>query len=604
MKNYTLVLLLILVNLGLFGQSRWQEIIEEKHTSHPNISSSLYQIGKFAMEDPAGAKEKIQEANLTTRSDGRIFVEVQFGWDTEKTVDFDFGNTPFFEIQNRYRNLIGGWILPDKMLELSEALPPAYIVRTPNRYSNDHEGITVTNALSYQSNGATGNGVRIAVIDPGFGNLGTAQSAGTAPSSPVTFDHTGSLNPFASGNVHGTGCTEIIFEYATGATFFLHKIAGESQLATAINQAIADNVDIISHSSSYFNTGWADGSGTVCAAVKDATDAGILYFHGAGNFHKRHWQGDYKDDDGDQWHEFNNLDETNEITIASGNSITAHLQWPGSPSATNDFDLYLFNDANGSTLATSTSTTDFETLTWTNINPISVTVELAVFRFNSTKVKFELFAPTGNDFKYGQTGGATASPANSLEDFCITVGAVNWNTYDSATPTIESFSSWGPTNGGIIVPDLCAPDGMVVTAYPTGFFGASAGGPNTAGMTAVLWSEHNYLSAEGVLSAVYGLAELYNDFGTPGHDVTYGRGGIELPDFTNNSRFVYDDAGNTAGSTSLPFINIEQANDLAPANTNIFFLGGTYNAPPTGQQVLSTPMIYKSLKDNAVIKGN
>jgi hypothetical protein len=110
---------------------------------------------------------------------------------------------------------------------------------------------------------------------------------------------------------------------------------------------------------------------------------------------------------------------------------------------------------------------------------------------------------------------------------------------------------------------------------------------------------HSYLSATGIKELVHGLAALYNDWGEPGKDNTYGDGGIYLPDFTNNSRFIYKGANNTGGLSSLPYISMEQADDIAPDNTNIFYLGDVHT-PPAG--VISTPLIYRSLEESAIIK--
>ena len=593
-------LLLIFVAVCGWAQQLSQEDVDiSLKDLELNVASELYHYSAKVAEDPSNFLSEAERLNVPVR-DGKIYVQLREGWDSSVEIDEEELRELGLEVHATFRNTAGVWIAPDQLLDISANLPSKYLMRFDNNFATEHEGITVTNAADHQANGALGQGVTIAVIDIGYNQLTAAQNAGTAPSTVTLIDHTGSGQPFESGTVtHGTGCTEIIYEYAPNATYYLHKISGETQLALAVLSAIGNGVDFISASLSYFNTGWADNTGTPCAAVETATNAGLVYFHGVGNFNKRHYQEPFSDNDSDDWHNFGTTDEINGVDLEDGDDINAYLQWAGTPSTTNDFDLYLYDVSDLTVLASATGTSDFEELSWTNNTGGAITVGLAIYRYNSTKINFELFSPTGDDYEYGETGGSSASPSNSTEDMCITVGAVNQLVYGNASPNAEGFSSRGPTNNGLIVPDLAAPDNVTLTSYPNGFSGSSAGGPNTCGLAAILWSEHDYLSAEGVIEVIKGFARLYNDWGDPGKDNTFGDGGIYLPDFTNNARFIVPEANNVGGVNTLPYIDMEQADDLAPNNTNIFFLGGSHDVPAG---VISTPMTYRSLHENATVK--
>lgn len=595
------VIIVVLAPFLASAQLTREHAILGTKTDLPRMCSALWHLGAMAANDSLATLQYAASLDMQVRSDGKIYVQIQRGWDTAVDIDPEVLGSLGIEVQDHYRNTAGCWVNPDKLIATAEILEGDMILRSANRHSVDHEGVIVTNSLDYKTiGGANGQGFKIGVIDLGYSLLTNAQMAGTAPNPPAdTVDWTGT--GLMTGTPHGTGCTEICFEYATQATYYLHKITGEPQLGNAINDLIGDGVDMITSSISYYNTGWADGTGVPCAAVKDATDAGILFFHGSGNFNLRHYQGVFTTTDGDDWHEYVGLDETNEVNVANGVTITIYMQWEGTPSSTNDFDLYLFDEANGNQLASATLSSDYEVLNWTNNTGSTVTAEVAVFRFNSSNDDFEYFISTnGLVLQFGQTGGSSASPSNSLEDLCITVGAIDNDEYDEADPQAESFSSRGPTNGGRIVPDLIAPDDLTLVSYPNGFSGSSAGGPNTCGLTAVLWSEHTYLSATGIKELVRGLAALYNDWGDPGKDNTFGEGGIYLPDFTDNARFIYPGANNTGGLSTLPYLSFEQANDIAPVNTNIFFLGGVHSVPVG---IIDSPMKYRSLEENAIIKN-
>ena len=204
---------------------------------------------------------------MTVRNDEKVYVRIQKGWDTSVDIDKEFIEDLGFEVQNVYKHTAGCWVDFAQIQELNALIPEGMLMRPENLFSAEHEGITKTNAAEYQINGALGQGVDIAVIDIGYGALASAQSAGTAPASPTLVDLTASGQPFASGTNHGTGCTEIIFEYATQANYTLYKITGISQLGLAVASAIASGVDLISSSLSYYNTGWADGTGLACAAA-------------------------------------------------------------------------------------------------------------------------------------------------------------------------------------------------------------------------------------------------------------------------------------------------------------------------------------------------
>jgi len=579
----------------------------EQQTSYLNFDNSVYRVALANELNPAEALLTAKNREMLTRADGKIFVEIKHGWDRKDWGDLDISTIPFFEVSNEYNSLKGGWIATKNLAQLSNILPDGYRVSAANNFANDHEGITVTNSLDYQNNGAQGQGIKIGIIDSQWLSWAAAQAAGTVPANPTAqVNHINPGGAWSTGTTpHGTGVTEVIYEFAPSAEFYLHKASSSSQVGDAITQLIASGVDMVVRSATNFNSGWEDDSGDACQWVTDLTNAGILFFHGSGNFNLRHWQGQFLSNDGDLLHEWtpNVIDETNDVMVRNGQNINVFLSWPGTPSSTNDYDLFMYDE--NLVLLDSDTGNDFKFTSWTNNTGDSMEVKISVRRTNSNNDNFELFVPRGGTgIEYTSGSGSTGSPANCSNELSITLGVVDQLVYNNSNPPLEIFCSRGPTNGGAIKPDITAPDNVTLVSYPGGFSGASAGGPNAVGLAAVLWSEHPYLSAEGLMDVIYGLAELYNDWGDPGMDNSYGRGGIQLPNYTSNSRFIIKDNDNS-GVNDRPYKSAEQADALAPEDLNLFFLGKTFDAPSTpDSDVLNKEMIYRSLKEDAIIKAN
>ncbi|MEL6988201.1 MAG: S8 family serine peptidase, partial [Bacteroidota bacterium] len=251
--------------------------------------------------------------------------------------------------------------------------------------------------------------------------------------------------------------------------------------------------------------------------------------------------------------------------------------------------------------------TAFENVSFFNTGPAFQAYVLIRNR-GTTSRKFEFFIRgiAGNLQFFND--GSTVSPSNSLEDRAITVGVVNFNNYNQDNPPLEPFCSRGPTNGGRIVPDLCAMDGCTAVSYPPGangiggFFGASAGGPNLMGFLAAFWSEHNYLSQDELLEVVFKLASNYNDWGDPGKDNSYGHGGVYVPTYRNKTRFIYKALNNTNANADGPFIDMDQADNLVNQNSNLFFLGETFDGTTSGPTIIRNPNIYRSAGVSSYIK--
>ncbi len=599
--------LLLFMN-GLNAQDfTWSEINLQQ--GYEEMPQPIFELAKFVQENGKPTRAQSKQFNVATRVDGKIFLEIQCGFDVEVKPALKPETLTFFEKETEYKNVVGGWVEAGDIFSLYQTLEEPYFMLASIPAIISQTGDTVTNATSYMNNVLGGLGLKVAIFEPFYGGIYSSQAAGKVPTPFYEHDFSSSGDPFDDGDVHGTGVTEIIYHFAPQAEFHLYKFATPTQFSAAMQDAIAEGIDVISLSLGFPNTGWADGTGVPNMAVKDATDAGIIVFSAAGNNQKYHWQGHFDDGaqiDGDHvWD--GSVDEGNDIDVPNGKTLACHLQWKGTPTANNDFNLRFFNAITGVLLASNTATVGPASLNWTNTTGSLLKVAVVVNRLNSTQTEFELFAVNtgGYQLQYNSTGNSIIAPSTSGEDLSIIVGAVARENYDGPITYVESYSSRGPSNSGRILPDIVAPTNLVNYSYPSGMSGTSAAAPCAAGIALLLWSEHDYLSAEGLIDVIYGLTKLYNHWTIGGveQDNEWGRGGIELPNYTANSRFIIEGVTNN-NDLDRPFDKVERADYLSPQDLNLFFLGGTYGPPNNAQDVLDKPMIYRSLKENALIEAN
>jgi hypothetical protein len=390
-----------------------------------------------------------------------------------------------------------------------------------------------------------------------------------------------------------------VFDHVPNAQYNIYKVATTSDLGNAVNQCITNGVDVISHSVSWYNLGWADNTGAACTAANNASNNGILFFNSAGNRNGQHWQGNFDNSDGDSWHNWiGTADEQNTFTLGAGRSVNVRMQW-NSASSSDHYDLYLYSSTSA-VLASSTNTNSFETLSYTNSGASTQTLNVAVLRNTASPPEFEVFIDGGpSDLEYFSSAGSTTSPSNALGSNVISVGAVPQTSYGSPTGTsgIEaSYSSRGPTNSGNQAPDLCAPTNTTTVAYAGAFGGTSCATPNAAGAAAAFWSGHPSLNATGVRRILFAKADLYKDWGTNGTDNVFGRGGVFLHDYYSLNRYVLKSALNTSSQSTLPYYSIEDIdNDGAvPSGLRIYYLDN-YDTAPGSSVLINKPMLYRSI---------
>ena len=539
------------------------------------------------------AKPLIAEDHYYTKGDS---VLVECSASTKEELDVEALNAAGAKLHYTYENYATGYIQIDDLLELDEKVTTNNFIRMiPIDHAFDNQGPSLTNSDSYV-NGTAGSGIKIAIIDSGFGSYNAIMNntSGSLPSSYIFYDCTSGVcvssgTPTGT-STHGTSCVQIVYDHAPLATYRLYRVNGAAQRAAAITHADGINADVISMSQSSYNTGWEDDSGVVCSATNGAlSNNDMLIFVSAGNRNGTHYQSFWSDSNGNNWHNFSGNDERNNFTISNGGVTRLDMQWSGTPVAgIRDYDLFLFDANTNALLASSTNASSFEELNYVNTTGSTQSVYLGVRNVGIIKPEFEIFNHDDNNsnFQYSSTDNSTTSPSNSTEPNVLSIAAVDRIDYDDSNPPTMDYSSIGPSNQGGGGIDLAGPTNCTVATATGGsanFGGTSCATPNAAGTAVAFWSRHPSITANNLRKLLLKKASLYKDWGAGAYDDNYGSGGIYLYDYSNVNVFVdqLDGVNGIAPDGGIyPWDNVKDVNNLGLSGRNVVLLSNDLNAAP------------------------
>jgi hypothetical protein len=418
--------------------------------------------------------------------------------------------------------------VPREHLRALADIPGISFIRRPRLFTalgpRTTEGVLPTGALLLQSAGWRGQNVKIAIIDLGFAGLSRALDSKVIKREVIvdTQDYTG--EGLEVGTAHGTGVAEIVHAMAPQAWLYLKKVADEIDLSNAVDDAIAQGVQIINYSVGVANANFGDGTGIVAAIVDRARAHGILWVNAAGNHAQSHWMGPFSDRNFNNWLEFAPGREELLIKVDFPGSIQLYLTWDDWPRTAQDFDLFLY-DAQGRLVASSQNyqtgfeepTEQIEYVAWALGVYRARVLARRVFR---TNIRLKIFNLSQQPIEPNVPAGSILTPADARGAFAV--GAISVRSWKDGPQ--EPFSSQGPTSDGRIKPDIAGPDG-VSSFTLTYFSGTSASAPHVAGAAALLLSQHPEWTADQLESALEAQAV---DLGEPGKDNIYGAGRLDL----------------------------------------------------------------------------
>jgi hypothetical protein len=418
--------------------------------------------------------------------------------------------------------------VPREHLRALADIPGISFIRRPRLFTalgpRTTEGVLPTGALLLQSAGWRGQNVKIAIIDLGFAGLSRALDSKVIKREVIvdTQDYTG--EGLEVGTSHGTGVAEIVHSMAPQAWLYLKKVADEIDLSNAVDDAIAQGVQIINYSVGVANANFGDGTGIVAAIVDRARAHGILWVNAAGNHAQSHWMGPFSDRNFNNWLEFAPGREELLIKVDFPGSIQLYLTWDDWPRTAQDFDLFLY-DAQGRLVASSQNyqtgfeepTEQIEYVAWA---PGVYRARVLARRVFRTNIRLKIFNLSQQPIEPNVPAGSILMPADARGAFAV--GAISVRSWKDGPQ--EPFSSQGPTSDGRIKPDIAGPDG-VSSFTLTYFSGTSASAPHVAGAAALLLSQHPGWTADQLESALEAQAV---DLGEPGKDNIYGAGRLDL----------------------------------------------------------------------------
>ena len=398
------------------------------------------------------------------------------------------------------------------------------------------QGVARMGADVLQSHGLSGKGVRIAVVDLGFGVgwrslLGKELPRDDQLDAVQSFDQTTSrpeiegLSASGTETSHGVNVAQVAFDVAPGARYTFVNYHTQVELSQAIDWLINGpdghpRVDVVVHSNSFLD-GPFDGTGIAARAVDRAHDAGILWVNSAGNYAQRHWEGTVGDADGDGFADVGS-DGSGALTFAldAGQSMGATLWWS---SCDGPADYRLEIDRTDRSIAASGRRDGDRSESLVGVATVAADrFALRVRQLTpGSHCTLEIFV-AGADLG-SQAVVASSVPTPGDARGALAVGARDWHGDAPA-----DYSSQGPTEDGRPKPELVAPASTVV--WPgIAMVGTSASAPHAAGAAALLIEQARALgqpSDPDTITAALEAGAL--DLETPGRDPITGAGRIRL----------------------------------------------------------------------------
>jgi hypothetical protein len=414
------------------------------------------------------------------------------------------------EISGQYKNIIVSKLNLQQIQTLAEndsvkkITLPDIAVPYPHGVS---EGVSFSLADQMHAAGFNGTGIKVAIIDSGFSANNIHIMNNIAPNG-IWFasgcDDLACNNEL--GPTHGTAVAEIVVDMAPAVELYLYSIVFSTDFATAIDDAILKDVDIITASLGFpdefgENKFLRDGTSLSAKKVNEAQANQTIVTIAAGNSGEAHWSGFYTPNatrlgpnlESDLFDPNNGIvcnifnftsEECIEIQVyesvmmfdssATNSSMQACLpisyergkpidiSWSAFPVTDQDYDFFIYDSTANNFLNSDAQAIAVEngddiprtvTSTLDVVSQQDVCLVIAAASTNSTHL-FHIdtdFRTNSTinlpDFDPGRFG-SISTPADAAGAF--TIGAVDFNNSTSTytDDEIRTYSSLGPTDDG------------------------------------------------------------------------------------------------------------------------------------------------------------
>jgi hypothetical protein len=323
---------------------------------NPALASALVAVEQQARnQGPAAGVRQAEATGIGVRGEQvRVTIQAEGGnVDAARAAVTQVGGT----VEASAGGRIDASVPTGGLAQLASAPGVEYVAPTRRLIPTAVKGqeVEASGATTWQTGGAAGAGVKIAVLDGDFLGYKERQASGDLPLGAITKDFCGSdgfENNLDGG--HGTAVAEIVYETAPGAQLYLVCAGTLTQMSDAVDYMVAQGIKIVNHSRGIFNTSRADGAYSSSdpsflpeSLITKAYNGGIVWVNSAGNSGSTHWAGAFSDTDSDGVHNFTASDEGNNITVSNNGSVSIFLKWDSWPTTSEDFDLYLSRASDG-----------------------------------------------------------------------------------------------------------------------------------------------------------------------------------------------------------------------------------------------------------------
>ncbi len=378
-------------------------------------------------------------------------------------------------------------------------------------------------ADAWHAAGITGKGVRVAIVDLGFGGvkslLGSDLPATVKTNFPIDQLDRQREN-------HGTAVAAVVHRVAPDAELYLAFEDNSARGFANVLQWLEDNkVQVVNYSVSQL-IGPRDGSSYSAQLVElFMRRTGALWINSSGNYAMSHTLFEFNP--GEKGIHFYSSERNLLPFMAFAPVTTIAMNWNGNwKGGENTEYVFVVLDRNGKEIGAATEQRrgqrnhfPFQILNFRTTPGEIYYLLIARTRGNTDNlidiiINNSEVAPWAKVLQY-----SIATPADSPG--VLTVGATNLRGSE-----IENYSSQGPTQDDRLKPDISAPTNEVVPGYDRGFGGTSGAAPVAAGAAALVLQANPSLS-NAQLKAF--LMQSVVDLGDKGHDVVYGTGRLMLP---------------------------------------------------------------------------
>ncbi len=400
-------------------------------------------------------------------------------------------------------------------------------------------GPGVHGSAAWNQAGFTGKGIKVGVIDGGFG--GFADIMGTEVPTTVQArcylglgEHSDDLE-HCGGSTHGTVVAESVIDIAPEVSLYISDPQSPGDLRDAVDWMISQGVSVINHSRTWLFDGPGDGTSPASVSplntVDRAVEAGIVWVNATGNSAQRAWfkRGPFSYTtitvDGQDFRVLN-FDEAN---FRNRFHVWGPLQlrwddtWSG---ATRDLDLFLASPDGGEITLVSIDPQSGEDghIPYERVVAFASYDIMIAHHSGSEPGWIQLLAWQGEGLAFNTPdAGSTINPAESTSSGMLAVGAAHWNNVTS----IQSYSSRGPTPDGRTKPDVVAADCGETASASRPFCGTSQAAPHVAGMAALV--RHRFPGYTPAQVVAYLKENADQRVNSPDPNDTWGHGFVVLP---------------------------------------------------------------------------